>query len=137
MLSRRVNSIPEISDLSYVFPQVVQNWIKLALVTNLQKQSRGMFCKNGVLKNSAKFTGKHLCQSLFFNKVADWVLQFYLKWYRCFTMNFAKFLRSPLLTEHLRWLLLNLGNTIFSLFNFINDDSVWAIINPNKCKYHL
>ena len=29
-----------------------------------------VFCKNGVLKNFAKFTGKHLCQSLFFNKVA-------------------------------------------------------------------
>ena len=25
----------------------------------------------GVLKNFAKFTGKHLCQSLFFTKVAD------------------------------------------------------------------
>ena len=29
-----------------------------------------MFCKKGVLKNFTKFTGKHLCQSLFFNKVA-------------------------------------------------------------------
>ena len=29
-----------------------------------------VFCKKGVLKNFAKFTGKHLCQSLFFNKVA-------------------------------------------------------------------
>ena len=28
------------------------------------------FYKNGVLRNFAKFTGKHLCQSLFFNKVA-------------------------------------------------------------------
>ena len=27
-------------------------------------------CKEGVLRNFAKFTGKHLCQSLFFNKVA-------------------------------------------------------------------
>ena len=27
-----------------------------------------VFCKKGVLKNFAKFTGKHLCQSLFFNK---------------------------------------------------------------------
>ena len=26
--------------------------------------------KKDVLKNFAKFTGKHLCQSLFFNKVA-------------------------------------------------------------------
>ena len=29
-----------------------------------------MFCKKGVLRNVIKFTGKHLCQSLFFNKVA-------------------------------------------------------------------
>ena len=26
-------------------------------------------CKKDVLRNFAKFTGKHLCQSLFFNKV--------------------------------------------------------------------
>ena len=35
-----------------------------------QKQSPGSFYKKGVLKNFAKLTGKHLCQSLFFNKVA-------------------------------------------------------------------
>ena len=29
-----------------------------------------VFCKKGVLRNFAKFTGKNLCQSLFFNKVA-------------------------------------------------------------------
>ena len=28
-------------------------------------------CK-GVLRNFSKFTGKHLCQSLFFNKGAGW-----------------------------------------------------------------
>ena len=28
------------------------------------------YMKKGVLKNLAKFTGKHLCQNLFFNKVA-------------------------------------------------------------------
>ena len=28
-------------------------------------------------------------------------------WHRCFSMSFAKFLRTPLFTEHLRWLLLN------------------------------
>ena len=27
-------------------------------------------------------------------------------WRRCFPVNFAKFLRTPFLTEHLRWLLL-------------------------------
>ena len=29
-----------------------------------------MFCKKSVLRNFTKFTGKYLCQSLFFNKVA-------------------------------------------------------------------
>ena len=28
-------------------------------------------------------------------------------WHSCFPLNFAKFLRTPILTEHLRWLLLN------------------------------
>ena len=28
-----------------------------------------VLCERGVLENFAKFTGKHLCQSLFFNKV--------------------------------------------------------------------
>ena len=30
----------------------------------------GVLCKKGALRNFSKFTGKHLCQSLFFNKVA-------------------------------------------------------------------
>ena len=29
-----------------------------------------LFCKKGALKNFAKFIGKHLCWSVFFNKVA-------------------------------------------------------------------
>ena len=69
-----------------------------------------MFGKKGVLANFAKFTGKHLCQSLFFNKVAGLSLQTLLKkrlWYSCFPVNFAKFLRTLFLTEHLQWLLLN------------------------------
>ena len=42
-----------------------------------QKQSPRCSVKKGVLRNFAKFTGKHLCQRLFFNKVADlsgWLL---------------------------------------------------------------
>ena len=36
-----------------------------------KNRSRHRRCslKKGVLKSFAKFTGKHLCQSLFFNKV--------------------------------------------------------------------
>ena len=36
-----------------------------------------VFCRNGVLRNFLKVTGKYLCQSLFFSKVADWGLQPY------------------------------------------------------------
>ena len=49
----------------------------------------------GVLRNFAKFTGKHLRQSLFFNKVATLLKKRF--WHRCFPMNFAKFLRTPFL----------------------------------------
>ena len=35
--------------------------------------------------------------------------------YRCFPVDFAKFLRTPFLIEHLRWLLLNLTKTRFLL----------------------
>ena len=32
-------------------------------------------------------------------------------WHRCFSVNFGKLLRTPLFTEHLRWLLLHLWAT--------------------------
>ena len=38
-----------------------------------------LFCKKGVLRNSAKLTGKYLCQSHIFNKVAGWGMQLYQK----------------------------------------------------------
>ena len=68
-----------------------------------------MFYKKSTLKNFTKFTGKHLCQSIFFNKVAGLKPATLLKkrlWHRCFPVNFVKFLRTPFLTEHLRWMLL-------------------------------
>ena len=37
---------------------------------NNPQTHRDVFYKKGILRNFAKFTGKHLCQSLFFNKVA-------------------------------------------------------------------
>ena len=68
-----------------------------------------VFCKKGFLKNFAKFTGKHLHQSLFF-KVAGLRPATLLKkrlWHMCFLVNFAKFLRITFFTEHPRWLLLS------------------------------
>ena len=68
-----------------------------------------VFCTKGVLKSFAKFTGTHLCQSLFYNKVADLRPATLLKkrlWHRRFLVDFEKFLRTPFFTEHLQWLLL-------------------------------
>ena len=50
--------------------------------------------KKSVLGNFAKFAGKHLCQSLFFNKVRPATLLKNRLWHRCFPVNFAKFLRT-------------------------------------------
>ena len=46
--------------------------------------------RKDVLRNFAKFTGKHLCQVLFIKTLLKKRL-----WHRCFLMNFAKFLRTP------------------------------------------
>ena len=54
--------------------------------------------KKVILRNFAKFTGKHLYQSLFFNKVARIMPTTLLKKrlrHRCFFVYFAKFLRTP------------------------------------------
>ena len=64
-----------------------------------------VFCKKGVQRNFAKFTGKHLCQSFFFNKVVDLRPATLFKkrlWHRCFPVNFAKFLRTFFIRTPLR-----------------------------------
>ena len=69
-----------------------------------------MLFKKGVHRNSVKFTGKHPCQSLFFNKFAGLRPATLLEksfWHRFFPVNFTKFLRIPFFTEHLGCLLLN------------------------------
>ena len=76
------------------------HYFKSSCPKNKQKQPPEVFYKNGVLRNLAKFRGKHLCQSLLFNKVAGLSPATLLKkrlWHKCFLVNFAKFLRTPFL----------------------------------------
>ena len=80
-----------------------------------------VFCEKSVLRNFANFTGKHLCQSLFCNKVDKllnfwWTLSKKRIWHRCLPVNFAKFPRTFFLIEHLRWLLLNSDNMLIFLY---------------------
>ena len=50
--------------------------------------------KNGVLRNFAKFIGKHLCQIQSLRPATLLKKKF---WHRCFPVNFAKSLRTPFL----------------------------------------
>ena len=77
---------------------------------HLQKQPPKVFYKKGVFEIFAKLTGKHLFQSLFFNKVAGPRSEALLEkrlWHSCFPVNFAKVLRTAFLQNTFRWQLLS------------------------------
>ena len=69
--------------------------------------------KEDVFKNLAKFTGQHLCQRLFFIKIAGKKSL----WHRSFPVNFAKFLRTPFLQINSGRLLLNHVKVSFDVVN--------------------
>ena len=64
----------------------------------VMKQSPRVASWNSVLRNFTKFTGKYVGLPATLSKKK--------LWHRCFPVNFIKFLRTLLLTEHLCWLLL-------------------------------
>ena len=83
-----------------------------------------VFCKKGVLRNFTKFTGKHLCQNLFFNKVA-WLspaTSFKKRlWHRCFPVEFCEISKNIFLHRtHLKAAseLLPLNSNISSIINW-------------------
>ena len=55
------------------FFSIVLQWQVTIVKTLFRRSCPKMFSKKGVLKNFAKFTGKHLCQSVYFNKVANFI----------------------------------------------------------------
>ena len=59
-----------------------------------------VFCRKGILRNFAEFTGKHLCQSLFLIKfIRPATLLKKRLWYKCFPMNLAKVPIIPFLLK--------------------------------------
>ena len=72
-------------------------------IANVKCSRLQMLCKMHFLKKFAKFTGKHLSPSLFFNKVADLhpatlLTMRYQHW--GFPVNFAKTLKTPFLHKN-------------------------------------
>ena len=87
---------------------------------NLQfskETTRKCSVRKDVLRNFANLTRKHLCQNLFFNKVAGMSLTNLLKkklWHRCFPVNFSEhcFYRT------------SLGDCFCTLRKMINTDHI-------------
>ena len=79
----------------------------------VQKQPPQEFYKKDIFEHFAKFTGKHLCQSLFFKRLQAWGLQFYQKRNSdsgLFPVNFAKFSKTTFLKKTSERLLLMAAN---------------------------
>ena len=90
--------------------------------------------KKGAPINFTKFTGKHLGQSLFLNKVTGLRAATLLKkklWHKCFPVNFAKFLRTPYLQNTSEWLLLILFVACFLCFQL---SKIFATKKVASCK---
>ena len=87
--------------ITEAYPELLQTSKVEIFETIGERSSRSeTVCKKGVLRNFIKFTGKHLCQSFFFNKFAGLRSATLLKkrlWHTCFPVNFVKFLRTPFL----------------------------------------
>ena len=90
---------PGLARLSYVniFYDGRTQWSTLKYV-DWEASTGGILysVKKGCLKNFVKFTGKHLFQSLFFNKVAGLALA------QVFSIEFCEILKDTFLTEHVR-----------------------------------
>ena len=66
MLPMKIFLCSVVADLMQVFA----NGVSFSLYGDRSSRPDvDLFCKKGVLRNFAKFTGRHLCQNLFFNKV--------------------------------------------------------------------
>ena len=107
------------SEISDFFEFSIFSFFKKNYFFNILKYRNSrpqMFLKIVVLKNLAIFKGKHLCWSLFFNKVAGLTPATLLKkrlQHRCFLGNIEQFLRTAFYIVQLLWLLLKAGSSFY------------------------
>ena len=100
------------SVLVSVFLSVLVAYLTLEIYWNIVVTFRNSHwkcsVKKSVLRNFAKFTGKYLCQSLFFNKVAacNFIENETLK--QVFSCEFCEISKNTIFIEHPGRLLLNI-----------------------------
>ena len=106
---------------------------KKFMITQFRSSQQMCSLKKGVLRNFVKFTGKHLHQSLFFNRVAGLRPATLLKkrpWRRCFPVNFTKFLRIPFSQNTSGRLLLIV---VFNILSNVHDEDFLRKYSHHTC----
>ena len=90
-----------VTDLAIAFSSWKTAWINHP--RSSRSSHRRCSVRKGVLRNFAKFTGKHLCQGLFFNKVADLrpATLSKMRLAQVFSCGFCEISKNTLFTEHL------------------------------------
>ena len=92
--SNRISALLQFIKAIYIF--IYCAYFSKGLNNNNDRSSHQRWAvRKGVLRNFVKFTGKHLCQSLFFNKVAETLAQ-------AFFCEFSKIFKNTFFVEHLR-----------------------------------
>ena len=93
-----------------------------------KKQTPEVFYKKGFCKNFAKFTGKRLCQSLFFNKVAGLrpttLLTETLA--QMFSCEICKIFKNSFFTEHLRKLVQQMQHYKIAALNTTTNSNIFS-----------
>ena len=97
----------QVSDFHKLIPTATKtNFVKSKpKIRYYRSSNQRCSVRKGALRNFTKFTGKHLCQNLFFNKNAGLRPATLLKkriWHRYFTCEFCEISENTFFTEHLR-----------------------------------
>ena len=115
-------------------------FVRTQLTYHSRSSRPKVFCKKDVLRNITKFTGKHLCQSLIFNKVADFKNETLAQVFSCEFCKISKntiFYRVPLVaaSRHKVTIWFAIKSThAFSKCNFVIDkihDHFLLFLNDN------
>ena len=102
-----------------------------SIIQNLRSSHQRCSMQKVVPKNFTKFTGKHLCQSLFFNKVSGLRHATLLKkrfWQRCFPVNFCEISKNTFFTERV-WTTVSKTLQVVSNNYMATHDNLLALYN--------
>ena len=81
----------------------------LVIMVNTEAATRGVLIKKVFLEISQDSQENTCVRVSFLIKKRPAHLLKKRPWHRCFPVNFVKLLKTPFLTEHIRWLLLSIG----------------------------